>query len=90
MGRIRNGENASLFVIFWHEFFSRLFWLQTYLLQARNVLMESARIARGAVEPLSSLAASSAAAVVFPGGFGAAKNLSDFGFKVIPVHSFFS
>jgi enhancing lycopene biosynthesis protein 2 len=36
------------------------------------------------VEPLSSLsAASDTAAVVFPGGFGAAKNLSDFGFKVI-------
>ncbi len=44
--------------------------------------MESARIARGSVEPLTSLTADSAAAVVFPGGFGAAKNLSDFGFKV--------
>lgn len=51
------------------------------LTQARNVLLESARIARGAVEPLTSLTAASAAAVVFPGGFGAAKNLSDFGFK---------
>ena len=44
--------------------------------------MESARIARGSIEPLSSLTAASADAVVFPGGFGAAKNLSDFGFKV--------
>lgn len=44
----------------------------------RNVLVESARIARGQVLPLSQLSASVAQAVVFPGGFGAAKNLSDF------------
>jgi len=49
--------------------------------QTRNVLLESARIARGAVKPLSELTADDADAAVFPGGFGAAKNLSDFGFK---------
>ncbi|KAJ8896451.1 hypothetical protein PR048_001795, partial [Dryococelus australis] len=49
--------------------------------QIRNVLVESARIARGAVEPLSLLKASAADAVLFPGGFGAAKNLSDFAVK---------
>ena len=42
---------------------------------------ESARIARGPVRPLSQLTAADAEAVVIPGGFGAAKNLSDFGFK---------
>jgi len=48
----------------------------------RNVLIESARISRGAVEKLSDLKATSDIdAVVFPGGFGAAKNLSDFAFK---------
>merc|ERR1712083_678922 len=47
----------------------------------RNVLLESARIARGAVKPLSELTADDVDAAVFPGGFGAAKNLSDFGFK---------
>ena len=48
----------------------------------RNVLIESARISRGAVENLSDLKATSDIdAVVFPGGFGAAKNLSDFAFK---------
>lgn len=41
----------------------------------RNVLVESARIARGAIAPLSSLDASSYAAIIVPGGFGAAKNL---------------
>lgn len=49
--------------------------------QPRNVLLESARIARGAVKPLSELTADDADAALFPGGFGAAKNLSDFGFK---------
>lgn len=47
----------------------------------RNVLSESARIARGKVKPLSELSSQSADAVVFPGGFGAAKNLSDFAVK---------
>jgi len=47
----------------------------------RNVMVESARIARGAVKPLTELNPEDADAVVFPGGFGAAKNLSDFGFK---------
>lgn len=41
----------------------------------RNVLVESARIARGNIKPLSQLSASQFDAVVFPGGFGAAKNL---------------
>eukprot|EP00088_Acartia_fossae_P040892 TRINITY_DN4263_c0_g2_i1.p1 TRINITY_DN4263_c0_g2~~TRINITY_DN4263_c0_g2_i1.p1 ORF type:complete len:255 (-),score=68.00 TRINITY_DN4263_c0_g2_i1:2-766(-) len=49
--------------------------------QERNVLKESARIARGAVSPLTDLKAADVSAVVIPGGFGAAKNLSDFGFK---------
>lgn len=49
--------------------------------QERNVLKESARIARGAVSPLTDLKVGDVSAVVFPGGFGAAKNLSDFGFK---------
>ena len=46
-----------------------------------QVMNESARIARGPVRPLSQLTAADAEAVVIPGGFGAAKNLSDFGFK---------
>ena len=47
----------------------------------RNVLKESARIARGAVTPLSELNAADFDALFVPGGFGAAKNLCDFGFK---------
>jgi len=46
--------------------------------ETRNVLVESARIARGNVKPVTELNASSFDAVVVPGGFGAAKNLSTF------------
>jgi enhancing lycopene biosynthesis protein 2 len=46
-------------------------------LPARNMLSESSRIARGNAVDLKSLRESDFDAVVFPGGFGAAKNLSD-------------
>lgn len=49
--------------------------------QKRSVLAESARIARGEIEPLKDLMTSAYDAVVFPGGFGAAKNLCDFASK---------
>lgn len=49
--------------------------------ETRNVLVESARIARGNVRALSSFHAADYDALIFPGGFGAAKNLSDFAFK---------
>lgn len=47
----------------------------------RNVLAESARIARGDVSPLSELDHVHFDALLLPGGFGAAKNLSDFALK---------
>jgi len=43
--------------------------------EKRNVMTEAARIARGAIAPLSSLDESRYDALVLPGGFGAAKNL---------------
>ncbi|MGQ8775879.1 isoprenoid biosynthesis glyoxalase ElbB [Serratia sp. NA_112.1] len=46
--------------------------------ESRNVLVESARIARGKVQPLSQADASQLDALIVPGGFGAAKNLSSF------------
>eukprot|EP01111_Echinosteliopsis_oligospora_P010579 TRINITY_DN3331_c0_g1_i1.p1 TRINITY_DN3331_c0_g1~~TRINITY_DN3331_c0_g1_i1.p1 ORF type:complete len:346 (+),score=83.85 TRINITY_DN3331_c0_g1_i1:47-1084(+) len=45
---------------------------------ARNVLTESARIARGKIKPLSQLVTEKYSAVIFPGGYGAAKNLCTF------------
>lgn len=46
--------------------------------QQRNVLVESARIARGEIKPLSEFNGQDFDALVVPGGFGAAKNLSNF------------
>ncbi|HSP30959.1 MAG TPA: isoprenoid biosynthesis glyoxalase ElbB [Halomonas sp.] len=46
--------------------------------EPRNVLQESARLARGEISPLSELVADDFDAVIVPGGFGVAKNLSDF------------
>jgi enhancing lycopene biosynthesis protein 2 len=48
--------------------------------EARNVLIESARIARGKISPLDEFDAGSFDAIIFPGGFGAAKNLSTVAF----------
>jgi enhancing lycopene biosynthesis protein 2 len=47
----------------------------------RNVLVESARIARGNIRNIRDVKAAELDAVIFPGGFGAAKNLCDFAAK---------
>jgi len=49
--------------------------------ETRNVLIESARIARGAIKNIRDIKADDIDALIMPGGFGAAKNLSDFAFK---------
>lgn len=46
--------------------------------EKRNVLVESARIARGEIKDVHELHAADYDALIIPGGFGAAKNLSDF------------
>ena len=46
--------------------------------QQRNVLVESARIARGNVQDVSTLAVDDIDALIIPGGFGVAKNLFDY------------
>jgi enhancing lycopene biosynthesis protein 2 len=48
--------------------------------ESRNVLVEAARIARGQIDDLKTFDASQFDAILFPGGFGAAKNLSSFAF----------
>jgi enhancing lycopene biosynthesis protein 2 len=48
---------------------------------ARNVLEESARIARGAIKDVKDVSADDLDALILPGGFGAAKNLCDFAVK---------
>lgn len=47
----------------------------------RNVLVESARIARGKIRDIAEVKTADLDALIFPGGFGAAKNLCDFAVK---------
>lgn len=49
--------------------------------EKRNALVESARIARGNIRDMAEVKAGDLDAIVFPGGFGAAKNLCDFAMK---------
>jgi enhancing lycopene biosynthesis protein 2 len=49
--------------------------------ETRNILTESARIARGNIQPLGTLNPETYDMLVLPGGFGVAKNYSDFALK---------
>ena len=54
---------------------------QKPMAEKRNVLVESARIARGNIKNLKDVKASDIDALIMPGGLGAASNLSDFAAK---------
>lgn len=49
--------------------------------EKRNVLAESARLARGEITDIAKVKAADIAALILPGGYGAALNLSDFASK---------
>ena len=49
--------------------------------EKRNALVESARIARGNIRDIAEVKAVDLDAIIFPGGFGAARNLCDFAVK---------
>jgi enhancing lycopene biosynthesis protein 2 len=49
--------------------------------ESRNMLVEAARIARGAVHDLSTFDVSTLDALVIPGGFGSAKNFTTWAFE---------
>jgi enhancing lycopene biosynthesis protein 2 len=49
--------------------------------ETRNVLVESARLCRGEIKALTELDMNDYDGLIFPGGFGAASNLSDFATK---------
>jgi len=46
--------------------------------ESRNVLVESARIARGEIKDIVDVISEDIDALIFPGGFGVAKNLCDY------------
>lgn len=49
--------------------------------EQRNLLVEAARIARGNIKPITNLKSADFDGIMFPGGFGVAKNLCTFAFK---------
>ncbi|MBI1288338.1 MAG: isoprenoid biosynthesis glyoxalase ElbB [Flavobacteriales bacterium] len=49
--------------------------------EKRNVMVEAARIARGAISDLADMSSADMDALVIPGGFGAAKNLTTWAFN---------
>ena len=49
--------------------------------ESRNVLVESARIARGSIHNLKEINSLMLDALIMPGGYGVAKNLSNYEFK---------
>ena len=48
--------------------------------ETRNVLVEAARIVRGNIKDIAEVTAADMDALIFPGGYGAAKNLSTYAF----------
>lgn len=54
--------------------------------ESRNVLTEAARIARGNISPLTEYRAEEFDALIFPGGFGVAKNLCTYAFDGPDCH----
>ena len=53
---------------------------QEEMSEKRNVLVESARIARGQIQDIKQASAEDLDALILPGGYGAAKNLCSFAF----------
>jgi enhancing lycopene biosynthesis protein 2 len=78
---VKNGGSYQIFApdIEQHHVMNHFTGKETQ--EKRNVLVESARIARGKILALSSFDAAAFDALIFPGGFGCAKNLSSFAFK---------
>jgi enhancing lycopene biosynthesis protein 2 len=63
-----------------HHVVNHLSW-QEAAGETRNMLAEGARIARGNIKYMEKINAQNLDVLIFPGGYGAAKNLSDFAFK---------
>lgn len=78
---VKNGGEYSIFApdILQHHVINHVTGQE--MNETRNVLTESARIARGKISNINKLDMREFDAVMFPGGFGAAKNLSNLAFK---------
>jgi enhancing lycopene biosynthesis protein 2 len=78
---VKNGAEYQLFApdIAQHHVINHLTGAE--MKENRNVLVESARIARGKIQPINQLNMRDFDALIFPGGFGVAKNLCSYAFK---------
>lgn len=78
---MKNGAEYQLFApdIQQHHVVNHLTGAE--MAETRNVLVESARIARGNIQRLNKLDPRDFDALLFPGGFGVAKNLCSYAFK---------
>ncbi len=77
----KNGGEYQLFApnIYQHHVINHLTGEE--MPEKRNVLIESARIARGNIKDLKEFSEDQFDAILFPGGFGVAKNLCSFAFN---------
>jgi len=73
-----NGGEYEVFAPDKEQFHVINHYTKTATDEKRNVLVESARIARGKIQSLDKLDMHNFDGLLLPGGFGAAKNLSDF------------
>ncbi len=78
---LKNGGNYQIFApnILQHHVINHITGKEMH--ETRNVLVESARIARGNIKDLTDFNCNDFDALIFPGGFGVAKNFSNFAFK---------
>jgi enhancing lycopene biosynthesis protein 2 len=77
---IRNGGSYQVFApnVMQHHVINHL--TREVMNESRNVLIESARIARGKIKALIEYRAVDFDALIFPGGFGVVKNLCSYAF----------
>ncbi|MEG1555103.1 MAG: isoprenoid biosynthesis glyoxalase ElbB [Bacteroidales bacterium] len=77
----RKGCSYTIFAPDANQYHVMNHYTQEVMEETRNMLVEAARIARGTIHPLSDFNAHDFDALVFPGGFGAAKNLFNYAIK---------
>lgn len=77
---VKNGATYEIFAPDMFQYHVMDHFAGKEMKDKRNVLVESARIARGKISPLGRFKSADFDAIIFPGGYGAAKNLSTYAF----------
>ena len=76
----QQGAKATIFAPDFDQFHTINHLTNEEMKEKRNVLIESARIARGQIHPLEDINIDELDGLIIPGGFGVAKNLSTIAF----------